>query len=134
MKYLLDTNICIYLINRNNERLIKRIERELTKDLAISVITLAELEYGVHNSKHVERNQAALINFLAPISILSFETEDAEQFGQIKSELKRRGRLISDLDILIAAQVMTRKLTLISNNIREFNRIPQLRVENWVTG
>ena len=131
MKYLLDTNICIYLIKQKPVQVIERLQRMAIDDLGISVITLAELEYGVAKSAFYERNKLALAGFLAPLEILPFSETAAAVYGNIRADLERSGVPIGAFDCLIGAQALAGNLTLVTNNEREFRRIPGLTVENW---
>jgi len=132
MIYLLDTNICIYLINRKSQELIDRIEQEKPSDVGLSSITVSELYYGVNKSTQQEKNLTALAQFLMPFEIIPYAGEMAEQFGKIRAALEKRGKPIGAYDMLIAVQAIYHDLTLITNNVREFNRIPELKIENWL--
>jgi tRNA(fMet)-specific endonuclease VapC len=131
LKYLLDTNICIYVIKKQPPRVIERIQSVPIEDICISTITLAELEYGVAKSAHRERNRLALLEFLTPFRILDFDPAAAQQYGHIRSDLETRGTVIGPLDLLIAAHAQSQGLTLVTNNTREFSRIKNLEMENW---
>ncbi|MDR0827117.1 MAG: type II toxin-antitoxin system VapC family toxin [Desulfovibrio sp.] len=132
MKVLLDTNICIYMMKNNPPEVRKHFERFSPGEVCISSITVAELRYGVEKSAARERNASALEAFLLPLEIISFDLNDALAYGNIRTNLKRQGTPIGSMDMLIAAQSVVRELTLITNNIKEFQRIPSLRCENWV--
>ncbi len=132
MKYLLDTNICIYIIKQKPPQVIQRLQRLNINDIGISVITLAELEYGISKSSFPERNKLALIQFLAPFMILSFSEAAAEVYGKVRSDLEKSGQIIGPYDLLIGAQAIAENLVLVTNNEREFKRIPGLVIENWV--
>jgi len=132
MIYLLDTNICIYLINRKSPDLIERIEQEKPSDVGLSSITVSELYYGVYKSVQLEMNLTALAQFLMPFEIVPYMGEMAEQFGKVRAALERRGKPIGGYDMLIAAQALYHDLTLVTNNVKEFNRIPELKIENWL--
>ena len=123
MTYMLDTNICIYTMKRKPENVLKRFKEELDGGLCISSITLAELEYGMKHSSTPAKNEQALLRFLAPISILPF--------GEIRSYLQNKGRPIGPLDMLIAAHARVENMILVTNNVREFERVPNLEIENW---
>ena len=132
MKYLLDTNICIYIINEKPEKVLKRFEQYPVHEFGISSITHAELQYGVAKSKHKDTNQNALDEFLLPLTILPFYGERLVAcYGEIRSLLESKGKTIGPLDMLIAAHALSLDLTIISNNIKEFSRIPNLKYENW---
>ena len=130
--FLLDTNICIYLIKGTDSVLRTRIEAHAPFELAISAVTVAELEYGVAKSTRVEQNRMALQNFLSAFEIISFDDKDAEQFGIIRAAVERRGQPIGPYDLQIAAQAITKGYTVVTNNEREFRRVSGLEVENWV--
>ena len=132
MKYLLDTNICIYIINEKPAKVLKKFEQYPVHEFGISSITHAELQYGVAKSTHKETNQNALDEFLLPLTILPFYGERLVAcYGEIRSLLEATGRTIGPLDMLIAAHAASLDLTIISNNIKEFSRIPNLKYENW---
>lgn len=130
--YLLDTNICIYLIKKRYPELQHRIEKEELFNIAISSVTVGELEYGIAKSKYPERNRELLYGFLAPFDIVPFNELDAENFGYIRAYLEKIGTPIGPYDLQIAAQCITRKTRLVTNNVKEFERIPNLIVENWI--
>jgi len=130
--YLLDTNICIYIINKKPESVIKKFDNLNPDEIKISTITVAELEYGVSKSKKRDQNSLALRNFLSTFEIITFDTKDAEIFGIIRSDLENRGEPIGPYDMQLAAQALARDLVLVSNNTNEFNRVKKLKLENWV--
>jgi len=134
LNYLLDTNICIYLINNKYKYLIDRIENIGIENTALSTITIAELEYGIANSqsRHKEENRLALMEFLIPFQFLPFEQNDAYEYGFIRSDLQSKGQTIGNMDMLIAAQAVNHGLVLVTNNMKEFDRVPNLRIENWI--
>ena len=130
--YLIDTNICIYLINGSSEKLRQRIETFRPYEIAISSISVAELEYGVSKSRYTEQNSKTLHKFLSAFEILPFDDRDAESFGMIRAYLEKMGTPIGAYDMQIAAQGIARNITVVTNNIREFERVPSLHVENWI--
>jgi tRNA(fMet)-specific endonuclease VapC len=133
MKYLLDTNICIYIINEKPEKLLRKFEKYPVYEFGISSITHAELQYGVEKSKNINTNQDALDEFLLPLTILPFHGKKlATCYGEIRSSLESKGKTIGPFDMLIAAHALSLDLTIISNNIKEFSRIPNLKCENWI--
>ena len=132
MKKLLDTNICIYLINKKDPEIIKKLKNNLQHDLYISSITIAELEYGIEKSQFKERNKLALIKFLAPFKILNFSDLHAISYGRIRADLEKRGEIIGSMDLLIAAQAFSEKSTIVTNNTKEFSRVEKLKIENWI--
>jgi tRNA(fMet)-specific endonuclease VapC len=130
--YLLDTNICIYLIKNMYPHLFKRVQQEKPENIAISAITLAELEFGIAKSQYPETNREAFYEFLSPFEIIPFDETDCEVFGYIRTYLNKLGTPIGPYELQIAAQCLARKITLITNNEKEFRRLPNLSVENWI--
>jgi len=131
--YMLDTNICIYLLKNNPPGIKETIERIEFGKLTISSIAVAELYFGVEKSKNPQRNFKNLNNFLAPIIALPFDIQAARIHGTIRSFLEREGKLIGPNDLLIAAHALSIYSVLVTNNIKEFKRVPKLKLENWVT-
>jgi tRNA(fMet)-specific endonuclease VapC len=129
--FLIDTNICIYLINDSSEKLRIRIESYQPYEIAVSAISVAEIEYGVSKSQHMDQNRTTLHKFLSAFEILPFDDRDAESFGVIRAHLEKKGTPIGTYDMQIAAQGIGRDIVVVTNNVREFERVPSLRVENW---
>ena len=129
--YLLDTNICIYVINERSSKIVDTFKSIPMGEIALSTVTLAELEYGASKSAQRERNRRMLLGFASPFRILPFDSADAEVFGLLRSHLERAGTPIGPYDMQIAAQAVNRNYILVTNNVREFNRIPGLKIENW---
>ncbi len=130
--YLLDTNICIYIIKKKPVDVLKTLKTKLKKNIYVSSITIAELEYGVAKSQFPEKNKIALIEFLSIFNILPFNDIDAVEFGMIKTDLEKKGKIIGPMDLLIAGQAKSKKLILVTNNIKEFEIVEGLKIENWV--
>ena len=131
MQYLLDTNICIYLIKQKPPKVLARFQTLALTDIGISSITVAELEYGVCKSQQQEKNRSALMQFLIALEIVEFDQAAATLYGSIRSDLESRGLVIGAMDMLIAAHALSLGVTLVSNNVREFSRIANLSLENW---
>ena len=131
MKYMLDTNICIYVIKKKPDKVIRRLRELRLSDVCISSITLSELEYGVEKSARRDRNKIALVKFIAPIEVIAYDDFAAAQYGKIRSSLEKNGMPIGALDMLIAAHALAQDLILVTNNDREFKRVPVLKIENW---
>jgi len=131
MRHMLDTNICIYLIKKRPPRVLRRLQRVNATDVCISAITLSELEYGVSKSAHPDRNKMALAGFLAPLEVLPYDDMAAREYGRLRAHLERNGTPIGSLDALIAAHALSLGLTLVTNNEREFRRVPGLKLKNW---
>lgn len=131
MQYLLDTNICIYLIKQKPPKVLARFKTLDLSDIGISSITVAELEYGVCKSQQQQKNRDALMQFLIPLEIVEFNQAAATVYGWIRSDLEDRGLVIGAMDMLIAAHALSLEVTLVSNNVREFSRIANLSLENW---
>ena len=123
MKYLLDTNICIYIINNKPSIVVERIRSKRPEEIAISAITLAELEYGISNSEYSDRNRVALLQFLFPFMLLDFDQMAAQEYGSIRANLEGRGEPIGAMDMLIAAQAIASDLILVTNNENEFKKV-----------
>jgi tRNA(fMet)-specific endonuclease VapC len=131
MKYMLDTNICIYIIRKKPPEIRAKFESYPITDFTLSSMTLAELQYGVEKSSHTAKNQHALDLFLVPLTLLDFDDAAAHAYGSIRTALESVGLPIGAMDMLIAAHALSQKLTLITNNAREFRRVPGLVVEAW---
>jgi tRNA(fMet)-specific endonuclease VapC len=132
LQYMLDTNICIYVIKSYPLELRDRFNR-LAEQLCISSITLGELHYGAEKSGRRFENLQAIEHFAARMEVLSFSPKAAAHHGQIRAELERMGRPAGTYDMLIGAHARSEGLTVVTNNMREFERMPGLRVENWVS-
>jgi len=130
-QFLLDTNICVYVMNHRPRSVLAYFEQH-KEHLAISSITLAELRFGAANSQHVAHNQRAIDEFCLRLDVLDFDAHAALQYGDIRATLKKQGQLIGDNDLLIAAHARSLNATLVTNNVREFERVAQLHVVNWV--
>lgn len=133
MKYMLDTNICIYAIKRRPEAVIKRFLEHDPDEMCISAITYAELMHGVEKSQAREKNRIAMTLFLSPITILDFSSHAAEEYGRVRAELEKKGAPIGPMDMLIAGHARAEGLILVTNNTREFYRVDNLDVEDWVS-
>jgi len=133
MKLMLDTNICIFIIKQQPAAVLKHFLEYQVGDIGISSITLSELRYGVAKSKHVEKNAKALDEFIIPLDIVSFDEEAALAYGNIRANLEKAGTPIGAMDMLIAAHAISLGVTLVTNNPREFSRIPSLDVIDWTT-
>jgi tRNA(fMet)-specific endonuclease VapC len=131
MNYLLDTDICIYVIRKKPAQVLRRIAACAVGDIGISTVTIAELHYGVEKSIRVEQNQTALEQFLLPLAVVAFDYAAARAYGRIRTALERSGTPIGALDMLIAAHALSLNVTLVTNNTKEFSCIPALHVEDW---
>lgn len=131
MRILLDTNICIYVMNHRPERVVERFRQYKPGEIGVTAITVAELQFGVSKSSQIERNRGALFRFLAPLEIVPFTGDAAEHYGQIKARLRALGTMIGELDCLIAAQALSLNLPLVTNNTLGFGRVADLALENW---
>jgi len=133
MKYLLDTNICIALIRQKPAALIQRLTSLHPGDAGISSITLAELFHGVEKSVRPEQNMSALEQFLLPLDLADFDQDAALAYGKIRADLERSGQIIGSMDILIAAHAVSLDAIMVTNNVREFQRVKGLFVEDWIS-
>lgn len=132
MKYLLDTNIVAYCINKKPIEVLTRLHQVPWSEICLSTIVIAELWHGVAKSQHIEKNRAALKNFLEPFQIVNFDTRAAEFYGLVRADLERQGSIIGSNDLLISAHALSLNLTLVTNNVREFERVGGLKIENWI--
>ncbi|MBW2248312.1 MAG: type II toxin-antitoxin system VapC family toxin [Deltaproteobacteria bacterium] len=132
MKFMLDTNTCIYIIKKKPPDVIERFIQTEISQIGISSITLSELSYGVSKSSKPEQNQIALAQFIAPLEILPYGDDAAQYYGTLRTHLEKQGTPIGSLDMLIAAHALSTDCTLVTNNEKEFVRIPKLKIENWV--
>ena len=131
MKYLLDTNTCIFLM-KNNREVVVQYRKNQEAGIAISVITAGELYYGVYNSAYPDKNGLALANFLIGVDTLDFDNAAAMEYGRIRAILRQQGTPIGTMDMLIAAQAKSAGLTLVTNNTREFERVNGLALVDWL--
>jgi tRNA(fMet)-specific endonuclease VapC len=131
LQYMLDTNICIYIMKKHPPTLLDRFN-QLAEQLCISSITLGELHYGLEKSTRRQQNLDDLVRFTARLEILPFTVEAAAHYGQLRLELERAGRPVGPYDMLIGAHARSEGLIMVTNNLREFERMPGLRVENWI--
>ena len=131
MKLLLDTNICIYIIKQQPATVLRRFLEHQVGDIGISSITLAELRFGIAKSVQQERNAAALDQFIIPLEIVPFDERAALLYGEIRAYLEKRGTPIGSMDLLIAAHALSLRVTLVTNNSREFDRVPSLTCVDW---
>jgi tRNA(fMet)-specific endonuclease VapC len=131
MKFMLDTNTCIYIIKRKPPQIINRFKLTDISQICISSITLSELVYGVSKSSRPDQNQLALTQFIAPLEILPYDDEAAQHYGELRVHLEKQGTPIGSLDMLIAAHALSLSCMLITNNEKEFKRIPKLKIDNW---
>lgn len=130
--YLLDTDVCIYLMKNSFPILTKRVLKTSPDEVAVSSITLFELEYGASKSRWGERTRDKLYTFLSPFTVLPFDANDAICAGSLRSYLAHRGNPIGPYDIQIAAQGLARDMTVVTHNTNEFSRVPGLKVEDWI--
>jgi tRNA(fMet)-specific endonuclease VapC len=131
MPWLLDTNTCIYIIKQKPLSVLEKFNSIPPGQVALSIITFAELEYGARKSLAIEKNLAALRQFSIPFDILTFDYNAAVEYGIIRAELETQGTPIGPLDTLIAAHAKSTNYTLVTNNEKEFSRVSGLKIENW---
>ena len=130
--YLLDTNICIYAIKKKPIFVLDKIKEKSKLGIFISALTVAELEYGIENSTKIEENRVSLLKYLSIFNILPFDDRDAIPYGKLKTKLRKEGQIIGPIDMLLAAQALSKDLIFVTNNTKEFRRIENLKLENWV--
>ena len=131
MRYMLDTNICIYAIKHKPEKVFQKLQEVDPADVCISSITYAELVHGVEKSAAIDKNRLALSLLLANIEILDFDVDAAECYGKIRADLEKKGTPIGSLDMMIAGHAMSLGYKVVTNNVKEFKRVSDLKVENW---
>jgi len=131
MRYLFDTNICIYLIKKRPNTVLERFRQESPQDVAISSITLFELRYGIEKSKYKKRSENALEKFLLPLNLIDLDRSAATEAAIIRAQLEKKGMPIGPYDLLIAGIARSRSMTLVTSNTKEFKRVTGLHVENW---
>jgi tRNA(fMet)-specific endonuclease VapC len=131
MRYLLDTDICIYLIKGASDKVRQRLRKIAVGEVGISTVTLSELCYGVANSARPEQNHAALLQFIMTLDVLAYEAEAAEAYGRLRADLARKRKTVGSMDMMIAAHAIALDRTLVTNNVRAFSRIGALQLENW---
>lgn len=129
---MLDTDTCIYIINRRPESVFDRLRAHRVGDIGVSAITVSELRYGAEKSSRPEENHEALDSFLTPLEILAYGEAESRTYGMIRSHLERSGKPIGSMDLLIAAHAVNLGAILVTQNTREFERVPDLRIESWV--
>ena len=130
MKYLLDTNTCVYALKRMPS-VLERMRRLTPDDLAVSSVTLAELWFGARKSSRPEKTRASVDAFLRPLAVLDFDAGAAEAYAALRLDLERAGTPIGERDLLIAATASSRNLTVVTHNTREFSRMPGIGLEDW---
>jgi len=133
MNFLIDTNICIYIMNERPYEVIQKFKTTEIGQIGISSITVSELNYGVSKSKYQKQNSKRLEEFLAPFEILPYDENASRFYGKIRAQLESDGNIIGPLDMLIAAHALSKDIVLVTNNEKEFKRIKSLKVENWLS-
>jgi tRNA(fMet)-specific endonuclease VapC len=131
MNYLLDTNICIYLIKRKPPEVLQRFRQLQPGSIFISSVTTSELYYGAQKSQRVQTNLEALNNFLLPFRIVDYDESASFLYGELRADLEKRGQPIGPLDMMIAAHALSLDVPLVTNNTKEFERVKGLKLENW---
>lgn len=132
MQYLLDTNICIYLIKRRPSEVLERFRKHSPQDVAISTVTLFELQSGIEKSQYRQRAEDALTKFLLPLNVIDLDASAAMEAAGIRAQLEKMGTPIGPYDLLIAGLVKSQEMILVTNNTKEFERVAGLHLENWV--
>jgi tRNA(fMet)-specific endonuclease VapC len=133
MKYLLDTNLCIHIIRKKPPALIQKVASYELGEIGLSTVTIAELQHGVEKSNQVEQNQQALTQFLLPFVVVDFDYDAAVVYGRVRVVLERAGTPIGAFDLLLAAQALALHVIFVTNNTKEFARVPTLQIEDWTT-
>lgn len=131
MRYMLDTNICIYAIKHKPEKVFQKLQEVEPEDVCVSSVTYAELVHGVEKSVAVEKNRLALSMLLANIEILDFNVDAADCYGKIRADLEKKGTPIGPLDMMIAGHAQSLGYTVVTNKVKEFSKVQDLKIENW---
>ena len=131
-RMMLDTNICIYIIKNRPPSVKRKFESLEIGELCLSSITVSELYYGAYKSQHQAKNLKALKYFLMPFEILEYDYNAAVAYGRIRAELEKKGKVIGNMDMQIAGHALSRQMTLVTNNTKEFERISGLMLDNWL--
>ena len=131
MKYLVDTNILIFLCNSKSKLLEDKFKSHDPEEFSVSSITVGELIYGVNKSRYRDRNLQAILKILSPFKIIDFDSRDGWEYGEIRAELEKKGTIIGGNDLMISAQARRRGLIMVTNNTREYRRVSGLQVEDW---
>lgn len=132
MLYLLDTNICIYLIKKHPPEVLDQFRQHSPQDVSISTVTFFEFQYGVEKSQYRQRSEGALAKFLLPLNIIDLDRSAAAEAADIRAQLEKKGIPLGPYDLLIAGLARSRNMTLVTNNMKEFERVEGLCLENWV--
>jgi len=132
MHYLLDTDICIYLIKKRPPEVLEQFRQHSPQDVATSIITLFELEYGVEKNQYPQRSKDALAKFILPLNLVYLDRSSAIEAAIIRAQLEKKGMPIGPYDLLIVGLARSRDMILVTNNIKEFERVVNLHLENWV--
>jgi len=131
MKYLIDTNICIYIMNKRPIAVIHKFKQFDVDEICVSTITASELQYGVSKSRDRRLNKQRVEEFLSPFEIRAYDESAANIYGDIRHQLEKTGEPIGPLDLLIAAHALSGNFVLVTNNEKEFKRVKNLKIENW---
>lgn len=130
--FMLDTNICIYIIKKRPESILKRFKKYRNQNVYISVITWAELQYGVERSSSKKFNQKIINDFISHLFVVPWDKESAVQYGKLRNALNEKGTPVGNMDLMIASHALSQDITLVTNNVKEFKRVPNLKYENWI--
>lgn len=129
---MLDTNICIYIIKNKPQEVRAKFQEFNIGQIALSSITVSELYYGVYKSSYIDKNLLALEHFLKPFDIIDYDIEASIEYGKVRATLEKKGTVIGGLDMMIAAHALALDMTLVTNNTKEFCRVENLLLDNWV--
>jgi len=129
---MLDTNVCIDIIKERPRSVLDRFKDHTVGDIGMSVVTLAELEYGVSASSRPAKNREALDQFVLPLEVAPFDRDATAAYGRLRAALEKKGRMIGSMDLLIAAHAVSLDVRLVTHNAREFGRVPGLKIEDWL--
>lgn len=131
IKYMLDTDICSYIMRERPIELLKRFSALEMSQFCISIISYAEFLYGVQKSANPDKHQTVVDQFILHVDVLTWDQAAADHYGRIRAELEAQGQTIGNMDMMIAAHARSQSMTLVTNNEKHFQRVPDLRIENW---
>jgi tRNA(fMet)-specific endonuclease VapC len=130
LKYIIDSDILIYFL-KNHPKVVNKFAEAEPDDIAVTIISYAELLFGAYNSLKIKENLSKIKSFLETMTLVNFDKPAADIFARLKSDLRKEGKIISDMDLIIASICIANQWTLITNNLKHFKRIRELKIENW---
>ncbi len=130
--FMLDTNICSYILKNRPTYVLEKFESLLPEDLCISIITYAELYYGIEKSQSKKINEQVIDTFISLVTVFPWEQSAAKFYAKVRNELQKKGQMIGNMDLMIASHALSLNAIIVTNNVSEFKRIKRLKIENWI--